>query len=133
MGAVSDAIRRAPSRFGATVRTSAPVERVLVRNGGSYGVALADGDEIDTDLVVTAIHPQIRFLRHLDASELPDDFVRRIRNWQDRSGTVKVNLALSRAARLLVAIPAHTSSRTTPARSSWPIARLPRARVPSRR
>jgi phytoene dehydrogenase-like protein len=95
MGAVSDAIRRAAESFGATVRTAAPVERVRTRDGRVLGVALADGQEIDTDVVVTAVHPQIGFLRHLDAAELPDDFVAAIRRWRSRSGVVKVNLALS--------------------------------------
>ena len=96
MGAVSAALARAATSFGATVRTGAQVERVLTRNGRVTGVALADGTELATDLVVTAVHPQIGFLRHLDASELPDDFVAAIRRWRSRSGTVKINLGLSR-------------------------------------
>jgi phytoene dehydrogenase-like protein len=95
MGAVSGAIRRAAESFGAEVRTGAAVERVRTRNGRVVGVALATGEEIDTDVVVTAVHPQIAFLRHLDAAELPDDFVTAIRRWRSRSGVVKVNLALS--------------------------------------
>jgi phytoene dehydrogenase-like protein len=95
MGAVSDAIRRAAESFGATVRTGATVERVLTRDGTVRGVALVSGEEITTDLVVTAVHPAIGFLRHLDAAELPDDFVTALRRWRSRSGTVKVNLALS--------------------------------------
>jgi phytoene dehydrogenase-like protein len=95
MGAVSDAIRRAAESFGAEVRTGAAVERVRTRNGRVVGVALVTGEEIDTDIVVTAVHPQIAFLRHLDAAELPDDFVAAIRRWRSRSGVVKVNLALS--------------------------------------
>lgn len=95
MGGVSDAIRRAAESFGAQVVTNAPVERVLVRNGRVVGVALVDGREIATDTVITAVHPQIGFLRHLEASELPDDFVEDIRRWRSRSGTVKVNVAIS--------------------------------------
>jgi phytoene dehydrogenase-like protein len=95
MGAVSDAIRRAAESFGAVVRTSAPVERVLTREGRVTGVALVDGEELQTDTVISAVHPQIGFLRHLDADVLPDDFVTAIRRWRSRSGTVKVNLALS--------------------------------------
>ena len=95
MGAVSDALRRAAVASGATVRTAARVERVRTTNGRVVGVALANGDEIDTDVVVTAVHPQIGFLRHLDASELPDDFVTAIRRWRSRSGTVKINVGLS--------------------------------------
>jgi phytoene dehydrogenase-like protein len=95
MGAVADAIRRSAESFGVTVRTDAPVERVLTRGGRVTGVALVDGEELSTDTVITAVHPQIGFLRHLDAAELPDDFVTAIRRWRSRSGTVKVNLALS--------------------------------------
>ncbi len=95
MGAVSDAIRRAAESLGATVRTGSPVERVRTSGGRVVGVALASGEEIDTDVVVTAVHPQIGFLRHLDAAELPDDFVAAIRHWRSRSGVVKINLALS--------------------------------------
>jgi phytoene dehydrogenase-like protein len=95
MGAVADAIRRSAESFGVTVRTGAPVERVLTRTGRVTGVALVDGEELSTDTVISAVHPQIGFLRHLDAAELPDDFVTAIRRWRSRSGTVKVNLALS--------------------------------------
>ena len=61
------------------------------------GVALASGEEIAAPIVVAATHPQITFLRQLDAGELPDAFVDDIRNWKSRSGTVKINLALDRA------------------------------------
>ena len=47
------------------------------------------------DTVVAATHPQITFLRQIDDRELPDDFVEDLKNWQSRSGTVKVNLAIS--------------------------------------
>ncbi len=115
-GAVSDAIRRAAESLGTTVRTNAPVERVLVRDGRVTGVALADGPRSQTDLVVTAIHPKITFLRQIDERDLPDDFVRRIRNWKTRSGTVKVNVALSELPDF-VADPGTRRSRTTPGRS----------------
>ena len=68
---------------------------MLTKNGKVTEVALVDGREIATSTVVTAVHPQIGFLRHLDASQLPDDFVADIRRWRSRSGTVKVNVARS--------------------------------------
>jgi phytoene dehydrogenase-like protein len=95
MGAVADAIASSAKSFGASVRTSSPVERILVKNGKVRGVALVDGTELLADTVVAATHPQITFLRQIDDRELPDDFVSDLRNWQSRSGTVKVNLALS--------------------------------------
>jgi phytoene dehydrogenase-like protein len=95
MGAVSAAIARAAASFGAEVRTGAAVERILVSAGRVTGVALASGEELHAPVVVAATHPQLTFLRQLDPAELPDDFVERMRHWRSRSGTVKVNLALS--------------------------------------
>ena len=95
MGAVADAIRRSAEAFGATVRTNAPVERVLTSGGKVRGVALAGGEELSAPLVVTAVHPRIAFLQHLDRRELPEDFVTDIGRWKSRSGVVKINLALA--------------------------------------
>jgi phytoene dehydrogenase-like protein len=97
MGAVADALHASARSFGAEVRVDAPVERILTRSGAVRGVALTDGTEFAAPIVVAATHPQITFLRQLDATELPPDFVEDIRHWRSRSGTVKINLALDRA------------------------------------
>ena len=95
MGAVGEACRRAAESFGATIRTEAPVERLLVSNGRVRGTVLRGGEEITAPLVVTAIHPKITFLQHIDRSDLPADFVQDIEQWKTRSGVVKINLALA--------------------------------------
>jgi len=96
MGAVTRALRDAAESFGATVRTAAEVDRILVRDGRAVGVALADGTELRAEVVVATTHPQITFLRHLEAHDLPAEFLDDIRRWRSRSGTVKVNLAVDR-------------------------------------
>src|SRR5689334_689664 len=95
MGAVAEACQRAAESFGATIRTNAPVERLLISNGRVRGAALRNGEEITAPLVVTAVHPKIAFLDHVDRTELPADFVRDIEQWKSRSGVVKINLALA--------------------------------------
>jgi phytoene dehydrogenase-like protein len=96
MGGVSEAMRRAAESFGATVRTEASVERIMVRDGVVQGVALASGEEISAPTVVSTTHPKITFLQHLERSELPESFVSAIERWRTRSGTVKINLAVDR-------------------------------------
>ncbi len=97
MGGVTLAMRRAAEAFGAVIRTSAPVERILVHGGRATGVVLAgSGEEISADTIVTTTHPKIAFLRHVERKHLPDDFVSAIERWKTRSGTVKVNLAIDR-------------------------------------
>jgi phytoene dehydrogenase-like protein len=96
MGAVAVAIRRSAEAFGAEVRTEAPVQTLLVRDGRVEGAVLAGGEELRAPVVVTSLHPQTAFLRHVGAHHLPDDFVRDIERWRSRSGVVKINLAIDR-------------------------------------
>ncbi len=96
MGSVTRALRDAAESFGAKVRTEVDVTRILVKDGTVRGVVTSEGEEILADVVIAATHPQITFLRQLDPSELPDDFVDDLRRWKTRSGTVKVNLAIDR-------------------------------------
>jgi phytoene dehydrogenase-like protein len=95
MGAVSDAICASAESRGATVRTNAPVARILTRAGRVTGVALEDGEELHAPVVVAATHPQITFLRQLDRGDLPGSFIADIERWNSRSGVVKINLALA--------------------------------------
>ncbi len=95
MGAVSAAIRRSAETLGVQVLTDAPVERILVGDGRVSGVATRDGREFRAPLVLAATHPKLTFLQQIDRSELPGDFVTDIERWRTRSGTVKINVALS--------------------------------------
>ena len=95
MGAVSKACEDSARFFGAEIRTNARVQRVLTTDGRVRGVTLENGEELTAPLVVTAIHPKITFLEHLQESELPEEFVHDIGHWKTRSGTVKINLAVA--------------------------------------
>ena len=94
MGAVSAAIAASAREFGAEIRTTARVDRLIVRGGRVRGAVLADGGEVHAPLVVTTLHPKIAFLDQVPRSELPDGFVTDIERWKTRSGVVKINLAL---------------------------------------
>jgi phytoene dehydrogenase-like protein len=95
MGAVSGALRASAESFGAQVRTSSPVEHILVESGAVRGAVTESGEEFRSPLVISACHPKITFLLQIDRNDLPGEFVRDIENWKTRSGTVKINLALS--------------------------------------
>jgi phytoene dehydrogenase-like protein len=95
MGAVADSIRRSAESFGCEIRTGAKVQRILTRGGRAVGVALESGEELRAPVVVSCIHPKIGFLDLLDRNELPADFVWDIERWKTRSGTVKINVAIS--------------------------------------
>jgi phytoene dehydrogenase-like protein len=96
MGAVTQAIAAAARSFGAELRTGAAVEEITTRSGAVTGVRLVSGEEIAAQTVVTTAHPVISFLRLLDRTVLPPDFVGDIERWRSRSGVVKVNVAVDR-------------------------------------
>ena len=93
-GAVSLAIARSAEHFGADIMTEAPVEKVIVKNGQAVGVALENGDEYTSDMVISGLDPKLSFLKLVDESDLPSDFVKDIKNFRIRGSSGKVNLAL---------------------------------------
>ncbi len=93
-GAVSEAIAGAARRFGADIRTEAPVAHILTRNGRATGVALENGDEIQADIVVSSVDPRLTFERFMNTKDLPDDFVQGVKRYKYRGSSGKVNLAL---------------------------------------
>lgn len=96
MGQLSHALAGAARAAGARIRTAAPVERIVVRNGRAAGVVLEGGEELRADVVASSADPEITFLRLLEDGVLPVDFVRAVRQIDYRSPVFKVNLALDR-------------------------------------
>jgi phytoene dehydrogenase-like protein len=94
-GAISESIASAAREQGATIRTSAGVERVLVRNGRAMGVVLEGGEEISASLVVSGLDPRLTFTRLVESKELPETLVDAVRRFKFRGSSGKVNLALA--------------------------------------
>ena len=94
-GGISNAIAGAARASGAEIRTDAAVERVLVRNGRAVGVALASGEEIAADVVVSGLDPRLTFTRLVDPGLLPADLLDGVRRYKFRGSSGKVNLALA--------------------------------------
>ena len=95
MGAVSNAIADSARSRGVEIRTLAGVERIQVSNGRVKGVVLEDGEEIEAGTVASNATPQLTFLRLLDESLLPPDFVAQIKRYRSEGTSCKINLALS--------------------------------------
>jgi phytoene dehydrogenase-like protein len=93
-GAISNAIAGAALAAGVTMRARAEVARILVRDDRACGVVLADGDEFQSDIVVSSVDPRLTFLCLLDPAALPDEFVADVRRYKFRGSSAKVNLAL---------------------------------------
>ena len=105
MGAITQALAAALTASGGSIRCDAPVERILTRNGRAMGVVLEGGEEIPAKLVVSNMDVRRTFLKAVDPAELPEEFVRRVRQFKIRGSSGKLNIALDGLPRF-PAIPA---------------------------
>ena len=96
MGGVSNAMARAAQAAGAEVRTDAEVDRVAITaSGRAVGVSLSDGSLVRSQRVVSSAHPVMTYRDLIGEERLPGDVVRDVSRYRTRSGSVKLNVALS--------------------------------------
>lgn len=97
MGGVSAAMARSAEAAGAAIHTGSAVERVLVSaHGRAMGLELSDGSRVRARRVISDTHPQTTYLDLIGRQHLPDDVVRDVERFRTRSGSVKINFALSK-------------------------------------
>jgi len=95
MGALSEAMAMCARDDGVEIRTNAAVSEILVSHGTIRGVRLEDGEEILAGRVASNVDANLTFRKMLDASHLPDSFVKAVDRIDYSSATMKINLALS--------------------------------------
>jgi phytoene dehydrogenase-like protein len=97
MGTITQALAAAVQAGGGTVRTGAPVARILVDSGRATGVALASGEEIRARVVVSNADPKRTFLGLVEPAHLDADFRAAIEAIKMAGPCAKINFALSEA------------------------------------
>ena len=93
-GEISMAIARSAEHFGVEIKTETSVNNVIIKNNKAVGVALDNGDEYHSDIVISGLDPKQSFLKLVNENDLPDEFVKDIKNFRIRGSSGKVNLAL---------------------------------------
>lgn len=93
-GGVAETIARAARALGVEIRTSAPVEQVIIQNGRARGVVLESGEEINSNVVVSSLDPRQTFLNLVDSVHMPEELIEDIKRFNIRGSSAKVNLAL---------------------------------------
>jgi phytoene dehydrogenase-like protein len=99
LGAVCDALAKAATEAGATIRTQAPVARILVDSDRAAGVVLDSGERITARTVISSADPKTTFLHLLGPRYLDTGFVRRVQHIRSRGLAAKLHLALNEAPR----------------------------------
>jgi phytoene dehydrogenase-like protein len=99
MGAITQAMARSAEGHGTNIEVSAPVREVIFEQSRATGVVLEDGRSFHAKVVAANTNPKLLFLRLMDENLLPEDFRRRMNHWRCRSGTFRMNVALSELPR----------------------------------
>jgi phytoene dehydrogenase-like protein len=94
MGAVTQALAASLQASGGSIRSSAPVDQILVKNGRACGVVLDNGEELQARIVVSNLDVRRTFLDIMDPKDLPGEFVSQVRNFKIRGSSGKLNIAL---------------------------------------
>jgi len=94
MGAVARAMNDCFIDHGGTTVTGTAVEQIIVRHGKATGVAMKDGNEYYSDVVVSNMTFPRTFLECMDANDLKPEFLKKARNFKIRGSSGKVNIAL---------------------------------------
>jgi phytoene dehydrogenase-like protein len=97
MGAIANAMADAFKDIGGEIRTESGVAQIIVKGGQVKGVALENGDEVYSDLVVSNLDPKRTFLQIMDENDLDPAIVEKARNFKIRGSSGKLNIALDGA------------------------------------
>ena len=95
MGNITEAMARGARHFGATIRTDAPVERVVVERGRARGVVLEGGEELRAGVIVSNADPKRTYLGLVDPKDLPGGFADEVSALDFRGSMARVQVASS--------------------------------------
>jgi phytoene dehydrogenase-like protein len=92
--ALADSLLSAAQSYGVTVRCDAEVAAIRTRRGAAVGVVLANGEEIDAEIVASSADPKRTLLRLLDPAEIGPTLGWRAENIRAHGVVAKVTLVL---------------------------------------
>jgi phytoene dehydrogenase-like protein len=95
MGAITQAMASAARGHGVELTLDAGVREVIVERDRAVGVVLDNGETIRAQYVASSVNPKLLYTQLVPADALPSEFLGRIGNWRNGSGTFRMNVALS--------------------------------------
>jgi phytoene dehydrogenase-like protein len=95
MGAVTAAMAKAATRFGATIKTGARVASVNVDNCTATGVTVENGDTYSATHIISNADPKTTVMDIVGPRHFEADFVKRVDNIRMRGNAAKLHIALN--------------------------------------
>jgi phytoene dehydrogenase-like protein len=91
-GEIANALIAAVKSAGGEIRTNAEVASIQVENQIAKGVVLANGEEINANVILSAADPKHTLLKLVGPRELPPEFVWHVQSIKMRGSVAKVHL-----------------------------------------
>src|SRR6202795_5064365 len=95
MGAITQAMAKAARGHGVDIVLEGGVREVIVARDRAVGVILDNGETVRARYVASSINPKLLYTRLVPPDALPPEFLARIKNWRNGSGTFRMNVALN--------------------------------------
>ncbi len=95
MGAITQAMAQAARGHGVDIALEAGVREVIVERDRAVGVILDTGETVRARYVASSVNPKLLYTRLVPPDALPAEFLGRIKNWRNGSGTFRMNVALN--------------------------------------
>ena len=111
MGALTRAIAESARSSGVTIRTSAKVKRVIIREGRARGVILEDGEEIESGIVISNADPFRTFRQLVGPENLDPGFTAGLAEAKTHLTHLKFHCALREAPDFSRFFPGEQSNR----------------------
>ncbi|HUD25322.1 MAG TPA: NAD(P)/FAD-dependent oxidoreductase [Burkholderiaceae bacterium] len=95
MGRITELMAQEARARGVQIDVQAPVAKILADSGRVRGVVLQDGRELHARALAAGVDPKLLYLKLLEPSALPADFLQSMRGYRCGSGSMRINVALS--------------------------------------
>ncbi|MFN0218575.1 MAG: phytoene desaturase family protein [Hyphomicrobium sp.] len=95
MGSISQAMAKSARAHGADIEVNARVKEILIDRGEAVGAVTVDGRVFRGRKVAAGVNPKLLFDHLIDPAAVSEDFSRTMQGWRCRSGTFRMNVALS--------------------------------------
>jgi phytoene dehydrogenase-like protein len=94
MGAITQALAAGARHYGATIRTSTPVDKVVVERGMATGVRPQDGSVVTATQVFSNADPKRSLLQLIEPGVLPAKLVHEVTNIDTRGSMARIHLLI---------------------------------------
>lgn len=94
MGNITQSLARSAQASGVEIRTGAPIERILTRDGRAYGVMFNSGQIIEAQTILSNADPKRTYLQMLRLGDLEPDFTARVDGYTTKATYLKFHSTL---------------------------------------